>query len=180
MLLYEIPEKWSKKTLDKVALICGENSCTYNQLSDKMNLWAKTLLSLGIKKGDRVALFMKNSVELVQLYFACFRIGAIAVPLNVRYKTPEAERALSHSGSKILIASSELSPIIRDIQNDVHTLEQIYVLSKDSENHSMSWNHAIKNAKKGSLLIFCSDVVPDALNLVMKFKEEESKKILED
>ncbi len=39
--------------------------------------------------------------------------------------------------------------------------------------------HAITTAKKGTLLVFCSDVVPDALNLVMKFKEEEAQKILE-
>ena len=40
--------------------------------------------------------------------------------------------------------------------------------------------YAIKNAKKGSLLVFCSDVVPDALNLVMKFKEEETEKIMHE
>ena len=39
--------------------------------------------------------------------------------------------------------------------------------------------HAITKAKKGSLLVFCSDVVPDALNLVMKFKEEEARQLLE-
>ena len=40
--------------------------------------------------------------------------------------------------------------------------------------------YAITNAKKGSLLIFCTDVVPDALNLVMSFKEKETKELLED
>ena len=84
MLLHEILEKMVEKTPDKKAVICGEDSCTYSQLSHRMNLWAETLLSLGIKRGDRVALFMKNRVELVQLYFACFRIGAIAVPVNTR------------------------------------------------------------------------------------------------
>lgn len=39
--------------------------------------------------------------------------------------------------------------------------------------------HAITNTKKGSLLVLCSDVIPDALNLVMKFKEEEAKILLE-
>ena len=80
MLLYEILDRAVEQTPDKVAVICANESCTYAQLSEKMDLWAKTLLSLGVKKGDRVALFMKNRVELVQLYFACFRIGAIAVP----------------------------------------------------------------------------------------------------
>lgn len=40
--------------------------------------------------------------------------------------------------------------------------------------------HAITKAKKGSLLVFCTDVVPDALNLVMSFKEKESKEILDN
>ena len=77
MLLYETLDKIAEINPDKKAVICGKESCTYSQLSDRMNLWAETLLSLGIKQGDRVALFMKNRVELVQLYFACFRIGVI-------------------------------------------------------------------------------------------------------
>ncbi len=47
-----------------------------------------------------------------------------------------------------------------------------------SENEAIGY--AVKNAKKGSLLVFCSDVVPDALNLVMNFKEEEVKRLLEE
>ena len=79
MLLYEILDKAVKQTPDKKAIICAGESCTYAELSEKMDIWAKALLSLGITRGDRVALFMKNRVALVQLYFACFRIGAIAV-----------------------------------------------------------------------------------------------------
>jgi len=67
MLLYEILDKQVDENPDKRAVICGTESCTYSQLFDRMNLWAETLLSLGIKRGDRVALFMKNRVELVQL-----------------------------------------------------------------------------------------------------------------
>ena len=39
--------------------------------------------------------------------------------------------------------------------------------------------HAVKNAKKGSLIVLCSDVVPDALDLVKKFKEEEANRLYE-
>ena len=146
MLLHEILEKMVEKTPDKKAVICGEDSCTYSQLSHRMNLWAETLLSLGIKRGDRVALFMKNRVELVQLYFACFRIGAIAVPVNTRYRTSETIYAVSHSGSKIVIASSELYPVVENIHDDVPSLEGIYVIDEDSEHQSISWNKAAANA----------------------------------
>ena len=46
-----------------------------------------------------------------------------------------------------------------------------------SENEAITY--ALENAKKGSLQVFCSDVIPDALNLVMKFKEAESKVVNE-
>ncbi len=142
MLLYKIVDKIVEKTPDEKAVICGEDICTYGQLFDRMNLWAKTLLSLGIKRGDRVALFMKNRVELVQLYFACFCIGAIAVPLNTRYKTPETIYAVKHSGSKILITISELFPVVVNIKDNIPSLEGIYIIDEDSKHQSLFWNKA--------------------------------------
>lgn len=142
MLLHKIIDKAVEKTPDKKAVICQGSSCTYSQLFDKMNQWAKTLLSLGIKKGDRVALLMKNRVELVQMYFACFRIGAIAVPLNTRYRTPEAVYAVSHSGSKIMVASSELYPVVADMNRTIPSLQGIYIIDENSMYQSISWNKA--------------------------------------
>jgi len=140
MLLYEILDKAVKHTPDKKAVICAGESCTYAQLSEKMDLWAKTLLFLEVTKGDRVALFMKNRVELVQLYFACFRIGAIIVPLNTRYQRPEAVYGLEQSGSKILITSSELFPIVENLDKTIPSLEHIYIIDEDTKHASISWS----------------------------------------
>ncbi len=142
MLLYEIIDKTVKENPGKKSVICREDNCTYKQLHDRMNLWANTLLSIGIKRGDRVALFMKNRVELVQLYFACFRIGAIAVPLNTRYKTPETIYALNQSGSKILITSPELYPVVENILEQTQSLEHTYLINEDSKQQSLSWKKA--------------------------------------
>lgn len=143
MLLYEFINEAIEKNPDKKVLISRGIECTYRQLADKMNLWAKTLLSLGVGKGDRVALFMKNRVELVTMYFACFRIGAIAVPLNTRYKTPEAEFALTQSGSKIIISSSELFPVVAEMTNDVSSLEKAFIVDEDSSHNAPSWSYAV-------------------------------------
>jgi acyl-CoA synthetase (AMP-forming)/AMP-acid ligase II len=147
MLLYEIIDKIVEENPGKKAVICGKDSCTYGRLFDRMNLWAKTLLSIGIKRGDRVALFMKNRVELVQLYFACFRIGAIAVPLNTRYKTPETIYALKQSGSKILIASSDLYPVVENILDNTPSLKHIYIIDEDSKHKSLSWKKATTDSE---------------------------------
>ena len=145
MLLNKILDKAFEQAPDKKAVICAKKSYTYAQLSDTMDLWAKTLLSLGVRKGDRVALFMKNRVELVGLYFACFRIGAIAVPLNTRYQTPEAVYGLEQSGSKILITSSELFPIVKSLDKTISSLESIYTIDEDSEHPSISWSKMTAN-----------------------------------
>ena len=147
MLLYEILDNIVEKTPDKTAVICGKESCTYMQLHEKMNLWAETLLSLGIGRGDRVALFMKNRVELVELYFACFRIGAVAVPLNTRYRTPEAIYAVEQSSSKILIASSELYSVVQDIHASIPSLKHIFIIDEDPKHPSRAWSKAVKDVR---------------------------------
>jgi acyl-CoA synthetase (AMP-forming)/AMP-acid ligase II len=145
MLIHETLDKAVKQTPDKKAVICAEESCTYAQLHDTMGLWAKTLLSLGIAKGDRVALFMKNGVDLVGLYYACFRIGAIAVPLNTRFQTPEAAYGLEQSGSRILITSAELYPVVENLDSTLSLLEHIYLVDGEPEQPSRSWKKATAN-----------------------------------
>lgn len=146
MLLHQILKRQVGKTPDKTAVACGGVSRTYAQLFDSMNLWAQTLLSLGVGKGDRVALFMKNRVELTQLYFACFRVGAIAVPLNTRYTTREAEYALNHTGSKLLITCAELFPVVKDVKDSIPALEGVHIIDEDSEHQAPSWNAASREA----------------------------------
>jgi acyl-CoA synthetase (AMP-forming)/AMP-acid ligase II len=75
----------------------------YTQLNALANKCAGVLRSLGVGKGDRVALLMPNSVEFCCLFYGAAKIGAVAVPLNTRLAAPELEFILSDSGSKVLI-----------------------------------------------------------------------------
>jgi cyanophycin synthetase len=69
----------------------------------------------------------------------------------------------------------ELIAMVNDGIKSVDPNKKVTIIPSEHE----AIIYAIKNATPGSLLIFCSDVVPDALNLVMKFKEEESQKLYE-
>lgn len=146
MLLHEILKDITEKYPGKEGVICGKDSYTYRQLADIMNLWGSALLSLGIKRGDRVALFMKNRIELVGFYFACFRIGAIAVPLNTRYRSPETVYALTQSSSRILIASEELYPVVESIHSTIPTLEHFFIIDRDTKHGPVSWHNAVTDS----------------------------------
>jgi len=70
---------------------------TWGRLTSEANRLARGLIGLGIQRGDRVALHMANLPEFVVAYLACFQVGAIAAPLNIRLKNAEFEPFCSDS-----------------------------------------------------------------------------------
>lgn len=108
MLLGPILKQTRARTPDRPALWFGPRSWTYAALDDATDRIAAGLAAAGVRAGDRVALFMPNCPELVLGYFACFKLGAITVPLNYRYRQAEARYALEHSGSTALLAHPSL------------------------------------------------------------------------
>ena len=100
MTLGESVCKGSLQYPDKTAIIFGEQSWTYGQFDEITDRLAASLIQLGIKIGDRVSLHLSNSAEIVFCYYACFKIGAVAVPLNNRLKAQELEYIINHSGAK--------------------------------------------------------------------------------
>lgn len=73
-----------------------------------MNQAAQLLSSQGIQKGDHVALMLPNSLEFAELYFACARLGAVAVPINLRLAPQEMAYVFMHSEPKALIGYGPL------------------------------------------------------------------------
>lgn len=91
------------KAPDRVAVTCGAETLTYAQFDALADRLGHGLLSAGIGQGDRVALHMGNTIEMAASYFACFKIGAIAVPLNIRLKAAEIDYVLAHSEARLYI-----------------------------------------------------------------------------
>jgi long-chain acyl-CoA synthetase len=95
-----------------------------NVLTEKL---ARGLVEQGVRPGDRVALLCANSAELVFCYFACFKAGAVAVPLNTRFQVAELIYALNHSGAKILIGQPELIAPLLEAREEIAGVERIFV-----------------------------------------------------
>ncbi len=76
---------------------------TYRQLKEKVDLFARGLLKLGIMAGDRVGIWSTNNVEWVIVQIATAKIGAILVNINPAYRTSELDYALRQSGVKLLV-----------------------------------------------------------------------------
>ena len=141
MLLTDLYHQGFTTTPDKPALIVDDTVCTYRQLHDVSERWAQALLHCGIMRGDRVSILMGNRIAYLQLYFACYRIGAIASPMSTLYQSVAGEVAfaLNLTKSKVLMVSGEHYPAIKDIKSQVPSLERIFVIG-DGEDEETSWN----------------------------------------
>jgi fatty-acyl-CoA synthase len=82
---------------------------TYRTLLERCGRAAAALAAEGIRPGDRVAAFLPNVPELLELHFAVPAAGAVLVPVNVRITAPELAYILDHSGARILVTHPSLA-----------------------------------------------------------------------
>lgn len=109
----------------KEALYFEGKWITYRELDEQANKSANAFKTLGISKGDRVAMMLPNIPEFVYCFFAIQKLGAIAVPFNSMYKGREITYILNDSQAKALITLSNFANLINEIREDVPSLEHV-------------------------------------------------------
>jgi long-chain acyl-CoA synthetase len=127
MTLHASLRKSAATSPDQPWLRFGDAAWSYAQgdaLTDKI---ARGLIAQGVQPGDRVALLFTNSPDLVFCYYACFKIGAVTVPLNTRFQVTELVYAINHSGAKILIGQADLVAPLLGAREQLTDLERIFV-----------------------------------------------------
>lgn len=120
------------------ALVCVEQDyrATYSEFYSQTAQVAKSLLAVGVKKGDRVGIWSPNRAEWVLLQYATARIGAILVNINPAYRTSELEFVINQSEISTIVAalkfkSSDYYKMVNAVKDKCETLERIYFLDKD-------------------------------------------------
>ncbi len=98
------------------ALVFFDHAITYRELNDAANRFANALLDLGVKKGDRVALLLPNSPQMVMAYYGALKAGAVVVSLNPLSNADELAHQLNDSGAETIVGLSVFYPVIRIVQ----------------------------------------------------------------
>ncbi|MBI4186523.1 MAG: acyl--CoA ligase [Chloroflexi bacterium] len=109
---------------NSVALVYQDERYSYAQLNKMVNRVANSLTELGVKKKDKVAVFLRNCSEWVFTYFALAKIGAILVPVNILFKAPEVEYILANSEVSYVIVQDSLIPVVEDIRANLNLVKE--------------------------------------------------------
>jgi fatty-acyl-CoA synthase len=117
MRYYDWIDHHAKMRGDKVALIdvSNERRVTYREWDERIGRLASYMSGAGIAPGERVATLTSNCMEMLEIQFACFRIGAIFVPLNTRLTFPELAYIGSDAGISYLIYTTEFDALAKQL-----------------------------------------------------------------
>jgi acyl-CoA synthetase (AMP-forming)/AMP-acid ligase II len=109
----------AKKFPHTIALKDKDRSLTYPELNKRVNRLAHSLLSLGLIKGDKVAVLLENSIEIIEIFLATAKTGLVIVPVNFRLVDSEINFIVDNSDAKAFIVHDEFSPKVDSIKADL-------------------------------------------------------------
>jgi crotonobetaine/carnitine-CoA ligase len=111
-------EEWACKTPDKVFIFYGEENeeITYRDFNLTANIIGNNLQQLGIKKGDKISVFLRNPLITLKTMYGIWKAGAIFCPINYNYKGRLLSHQINDTGPKVLITEAGLIPVLNDIK----------------------------------------------------------------
>jgi long-chain acyl-CoA synthetase len=133
--LRRLLEERAEASPEKVFLFSEADgrSFTYTEFDEAVNRTARLLAARGIRKGDAVSLLMPNSPEYIIAYFACFKLGALAGPVNSLLKSQEAAYVIADSEARALLVHSEFLPVIEPVRRELPQLSELLIFDDEAQ-----------------------------------------------
>ena len=123
---------------DRVFLFYKDEKVTYEQLDLLSNRFAHGYKDMGIQKGDKIAIMMKNHPNFLYVWLGSSKLGVVEVPINTAYKGDLLKHIINNSDSKLLIIDSSFLDRLLIIRDDLTKLERILCHGEVDEEISRS------------------------------------------
>ena len=106
--LYSLLEDSAKRYPNRVCLSYQGTAISYSKVNELTSRFASALITRGLKKGDRVAVFSPNTPQFVVAYFGTLKAGGVVVPCSPLYKEKELEHQISDAGASFVVAANDV------------------------------------------------------------------------
>ena len=123
MLVQDFLQQSAERLPNKVALICGDKRFTYAELEARANRLANAMIDQGLERGDRVVMFMQNSVEVVVSIFATLKAGGVFVVVNPTTKGEKLTYILNNCSATALVAELRNYSLVSEVLEQAQTLK---------------------------------------------------------
>jgi long-chain acyl-CoA synthetase len=113
---FDLLENTAQKYPDSICTIFKGAKITYKEMNEKTDRMAAALAALGVRKGDRVGIFMPNTPQFVIAYLGILKAGGVVVATNPLYSAREIEYQVNDAGIEIMLVMSNFYKIIKEVQ----------------------------------------------------------------
>jgi acyl-CoA ligase (AMP-forming) (exosortase A-associated) len=131
-LLHELPLRARDRTPDRTALTYGGQSLSYGALGDAIERFAGALLDLGLRRGERVGIFLEKRFETVIASFGAPAAGGAFVPINPLLKPEQVAYILQDCNVRVLVTSSERLQLLREVLAGCRDLRHVVTVGTDT------------------------------------------------
>lgn len=132
------------------AVVFKEQRLNYLQLNQEVNRISNALLNVGITKGDKVATLLPNCLELLEMYWAAAKTGAVVVPLSPMLLPKGLKSLLEDSESKVIVTNSSLAKNVDEIRHELSgVIDDGYIVTDSADMPGYKYYHEMKASASG-------------------------------
>ena len=148
MNLAEFRDKKVMSEGERIAIYFKDRELTNLQMQKNSRKLAGALKELGVKRGDRIIIQMPNCPEVLESFYACWRMGAVIVPINFLMNDEEISYIYKDSGAKAVITSMDFLPKVRAAQEKAPDLKTVILIDKDVPEGTIAYHPLVESAKE--------------------------------
>lgn len=145
-----------------------------DQITDRL---AAGLAEVGVKKGDRVGIFMPNTPQFVIAYFAILKIGGVVVAINPLYSAREIEHQVNDAGIEVMLVMSNFYNLVKQVQPKTKIRQLIVTNIKEGLPPILSFLFTLTKEKKGGFRIQLAEGDLWMQDLINRHKPEDKPKV---
>jgi fatty-acyl-CoA synthase len=118
----------ARKYPDRTAFVHNDEARTFGEVDGRVTRLANALTARGLGHGDRLAVLMMNSTEMIETIFAGWRVGAMVVPINFRLVADEVGFILGDCGASLIVVDESLSHLVAAVRDSLTDVRGVIVV----------------------------------------------------
>jgi long-chain acyl-CoA synthetase len=171
--LFELLSIAASKYPDSACTIFKGARITFREMEEITDRLAAGLASIGVRKGDRVGIFMPNTPQFVMAYFAVLKLGGIVVATNPLYSAREIEHQANDAGIEVMVVMSNFYNLIKEVQPKTKIRTLVVTNIKETLPSILSFLFTLTKEKKGGFRIQLAEADHWMQDLIDKFQPED-------
>ncbi len=175
--LFELLSEAAKKYPDSPCTIFKGARITYREMDEITDRLAAGLASIGVRKGDRVGIFMPNTPQFVMAFFAVLKLGGIVVAINPQYSPREIEHQTNDAGIEVMLVMSNFYNSIKHIQPETKIRTLVVTNIKETLPSVLAFLFTLTKEKKGGFRIQLAEGDYWMQDLLNKFQPEDRPQV---